>query len=109
MENELRDIVLFLRWLSTTGLGGAAISAFFEKFAWFQKLTKTIKFRLVAVVTVVIPLLARVLELNVPVEFWQSLQPYWDAVVTGLLLFGSSQAYHWLNSAHITRQKLLNR
>lgn len=73
---------------------GAVISFLFEKFSWFQRLSKDEKFWLIFGLSVGLPLLAQAALQFVPPEIWNVLEPWWQSLASGFLIWAGSQAVH---------------
>lgn len=69
-----------LIWL--TGAGALfVVSKAVEKWAWFQDLEAETKQLLATVLASAVAVIAYILQVYVPVEFWEVLTPYWTLIV----------------------------
>lgn len=93
-EDNQMSLVELLSTLAAGGLLGGIIAFLAERFEWFQGLSSKAKFWLIGGISIGIPLIAQALLLNVPAEFWQSLEPYWRAALAGGTVWLGSQLVH---------------
>jgi len=89
-------LVDVVRLLATGGGIGALLSFLLERVSWFQALSSSARYWIVLVVSVGLPVLATVALQFVPAGVWEALQPYWNALAAGFLVWLSSQAAHKL-------------
>ncbi len=89
----LIDVVRLL----ATGAGVGAIVAFLmERSAWFQGLGSQARWWLILAISMLLPILATAALQFVPVSVWEMLQPYWNALAAGFMVWLGSQAAHKL-------------
>lgn len=95
---NILSLVEVVRLLATGGGIGAILSFLLERVDWFQKLPSQARYWLILAVSIGLPVLATVALQFVPAAVWEALQPYWNALAAGFLVWLSSQAAHkWLN------------
>ena len=91
--DKLVNIVALL----AQGVGvGAVIAFLFERVEWFQGLNSKAKYWVIFSLSVGLPLLAQILIQNLPGAFWDAIEPYWQALATGLIFWAGSQGVHLL-------------
>ena len=88
---EIPDILTVLQLLVKGVASGFVLSFLAEKVKWFQGLESSKKSWLIFGVSLGLPLLGQVLIQFVPVEFWAVVQPYWNALATGFIIWTASQ------------------
>jgi hypothetical protein len=87
----LTDVLAML----ASGVGvGAVIAFLFENIAWFKGLSPSAKWWTILLLSVGLPVLATVALQFIPPPVWILIQPYWNAVATGFLIWAGSQAFH---------------
>lgn len=80
-----------------TGFGvGAILSFLFRQFAWFKNLSTKVKWWIVFLTSVLLPLFAQIALQFVPAEVWVALEPYWQSIALGFLTWIGSQVVHLL-------------
>jgi len=85
----------------TGGAGVAVIVAFlFERVAWFQKLPPDAKWWAILGMCVGLPVVATTLLQFVPPTVWATVEPFWQSLATGFLIWAGSQVAHRLNVQH---------
>ena len=94
----LPDVLAML----ASGIGvGAVIAFLFEKIKWFQGMSPNKRWWTVFVLSLGLPVLARVALQFVPPDVWAMIEPYWSAIATGFLIWAGSQAFHLYYSKRI--------
>ena len=88
---EIPDILTVLQLLVSGVASGFVLSFLAEKVKWFQTLESSKKGWLVFGVSMFLPLLGQALIQFVPVEFWNVVQPYWQAIGTGFIVWTAAQ------------------
>ena len=93
--------------LLAQGIGVGGVLAFlFERVGWFQKLQGDAKWWTVLVISVGLPLAARLLVQFVPVDVWAAIEPYWQTLAAGFLVWLGSQVAHLLEKRLATANSL---
>ncbi len=91
---DIPGLVEVLKML-TAGVGvGAVISFLFEKITFFQNLSSQAKWWVVFGLSLGLPLAAQVALQFVPPDVWAMLEPYWQALAAGFLVWVGSQVVH---------------
>ncbi len=81
-----------------SGVGvGAVISFLFAKIPWFGTLSSSAKTWIVFGISIGLPVAATAALQFVPAEVWAKLEPYWQAVATGFLIWAGSQVVYVVN------------
>ena len=79
------------------GVGlGAVIAFLFENVGWFQELPSNIKWWVILCLSLALPVLAQLAVQLVPADVWALLEPYWQALAAGFLVWAGSQGTHLL-------------
>jgi len=98
MQSSLVDVLA----LMAQGIGVGAVLAFlFEHVAWFQQQEPRIKWWLIFGLSLALPLAAQLLLQLVPAEVWKLLEPYWQALAAGFLVWAGSQGTHLLFNKYL--------
>ena len=91
---QIPNIFDVLSLLVSGVASGYILSFLAEKTNLFQKLSSQAKSWLIFAVSILLPVLGQVLIQFVPVTFWEVVQPYWQALATGFVVWlGSQYAY----------------
>lgn len=85
-----------LRLAGTTIGAGMVISFLLTRVAWFQELTGDKRFWVVLALSLVIPIAATLVVQLVPPETLATLEPYWQALAAGFIVFIGTQAQYFL-------------
>jgi hypothetical protein len=91
---QVPSLVEFLRLLASGVIVGPAIAFLFERFKWFQNLSSDGRFWVVFALSIGLPLLGATLLQFVPADVWTQLDPFWNALATGVLIWVGSQLAH---------------
>jgi len=75
---------------------GAVIAFLFEHVGWFQSLPSNVKWWGILGMSIVFPLLAQIAVQLIPPDVWAMLEPYWQALAAGFLVWAGSQGTHVL-------------
>lgn len=87
--------------LLAQGVGvGTVLSFLLEKVPRFQKLSSDAKWYFTLALSVLLPLGATLALQYVPPEVWVQIEPYWQALMLGLLTWGGSQVAHKLDKSN---------
>ena len=106
---EIPNLVTVLTMLAT-GVGVGAVLAFlFEKIVWFQNMEPKIKWWVVLVLSIGLPIVARLLIQLVPADVWALLEPYWQSIAAGFLIWAGSQAWHLADKYAQKTEEFINR
>jgi hypothetical protein len=78
-----------------SGIGvGAVIAFLFERIKWFQNMAPNTKWWTIFLLSLGLPVLARVALQFMPPDIWAKIEPYWISLATGFLVWAGSQAFH---------------
>jgi hypothetical protein len=88
------SLVEFLKLLASGVIVGPAIAFLFERFKWFQNLSSDGRFWVVFALSIGLPMLGTVLLQFVPANVWATLEPFWAALATGVMIWVGSQLAH---------------
>ena len=91
---DVPKLVEFLAMVAGGGFSSVVVAFLLEHWPWFQSLESETKKWIVLAVYVVLPVGATALLQNVPPEFWEVLQPYWNALALGFVGWVGSQIAH---------------
>lgn len=81
--------------LLATGIGvGGVVSFLLEQTGAFQRLSPDAKRWTTFALCIAIPALAQIAIQFVPPDVWPVLEPYWQAVAAGFLIWAGSQMTH---------------
>lgn len=86
----------FLQMLIAGGVTGYIVQFLAEKSAWFQKLGANTKLAIVFALSMLLPLMGQVIALNVPSDVMAMIEPYYNALAAGFIVFLASQGWHKL-------------
>ena len=96
MDGNIPALVAVLTLLAQ-GIGVGGVLAFlFERVRWFQNLQGDAKWWTILVISVGLPLAARLLVQFVPADVWAAIEPYWQTLAAGFLVWLGSQLMHLL-------------
>lgn len=87
-----------LRLLGTTVGAGMVISFLLTRVSWFAALTGDKRFWIVFGLSQVIPLAATLVAQLVPASTLMALEPYWQSLAAGFIVFIGTQAQYALAS-----------
>lgn len=87
-----------LRLLGTTVGAGMVISFLLTRVEWFKALTGERRFWIVLGLSMLIPFAATLVTQLVPAAALIALEPYWQSLAAGFIVFIGSQAQHWLQN-----------
>lgn len=104
MENSLVDVLTVM----AQGMGvGAVIAFLFENVKWFQGLEASVKWWLILGLSVGLPLGAQLLVQLVPGDVWAMLEPFWQAIAAGFLVWAGSQGTHVLFNRYLAARTIV--
>lgn len=83
-----------VRLLAAGGGIGAVLSFLLERVPWFQRLGSQARYWLILGVCIGLPVVATILLQFVPESAWKAMEPIWNAVAAGFVVWISSQAFH---------------
>lgn len=93
----MNDSLVQVLTLLAQGVGvGATLSFLFEHIKWFQAQTPELKWWIVLGLSLLLPVLAQVAVSFIPDTFWEAIEPFWQALVAGFLIWAGSQGTHIL-------------
>ena len=96
-------IPAFLGWAASSA-GLVAIASFLlERLSGFQSLTSKQRLVIIVAVVLVIPQLVLIITKVVPNSTWATLQPYWQSLVTSIVVLSTFLASE---GAHAVDKKL---
>ncbi len=87
-----------LRLLGTTVGAGMVISFLLTRVDWFKALTGDKRFQIVFGLSMLIPFAATLVTQLVPATVLIALEPYWQSLAAGFIVFIGSQAQYWLQN-----------
>ena len=91
---QIPNIFEVLSLLVSGVASGFVLSFLAEKTTLFQKLSSQAKTWVVLGISIGLPVIGQVLIQFVPPSFWEAVQPYWQALATGFVVWmGSQYAY----------------
>lgn len=77
------------------GIGvGAVIAFLFERMTWFQSLPTNARWWLILGVSLLLPLGAQLALQLVPPSIWATIEPYWQSLVAGFMIWAGAQGAH---------------
>ena len=103
---QVPSLVEFLRLLASGIIVGPAIAFLFERFKWFQNLSSDGRFWVVLALSIGLPMLGTILLQFVPADVWVQLEPFWNALATGVLIWVGSQLAHRFEQKRADRLSL---
>ncbi len=86
-----------LRLAGTTVGAGMVISFLLTRVPWFQSLTGDKRFWIVFALAQGVPLVATLIVQLVPAQVLISLEPYWQSISAGFIVFIGTQAQYFLS------------
>lgn len=89
-----------LRLLGTTVGAGMVISFLLTRVAWFSTLAGERRFWVVFGLSMVIPFAATLAIQLVPQSTWLALEPYWQSIAAGFIVFIGSQVQYALTAGN---------
>lgn len=93
---QLIDIVVMLA--QVIGVG-AVLKFLFDQFKWFANLPADKKRLVVLGISIGLPILATVALQFIPPDVWNAIEPYWQVIARGFLLFAGTQVVHKVDKA----------
>jgi hypothetical protein len=90
-------LVTVLTMLASGAGVGVVISFLFTKFTWFNTLSSSAKSWIVFGMAIGLPVAATAALQFIPAGVWTQLEPYWQAIATGFLIWAGSQAVYVVN------------
>ena len=91
---DIPSLVEAVGMLASGAAVGAVISFLAERLGLFQNLSPKAKQAVMFVLSLGLPLGAMLLLQYIPADTWATLEPYWQAVATGFLIWLGSQVTH---------------
>lgn len=91
---EVPSLVETLGKIASSAVTGAIVSFLAERSGLFQNLEPKVKQAVVFVVSLGLPLGAFLLLQYVPADVWAALEPYWQVLAAGFLVWLGSQVTH---------------
>jgi hypothetical protein len=91
-----------LRLIGTTVGAGMVISFLLTRVTWFKNLTGERRFWVVFALCMVIPLAATLALRLIPATVLQDLEPYWQSIAAGFIVFIGSQVQYALTAGRQT-------
>lgn len=95
---KIPTLIDALRLLGTTVGAGMVISFLLTRVEWFKALTGERRFWIVLGLSQIVPLAATLVVQLVPAATLIALEPYWQSLAAGFIVFIGSQAQHWLQN-----------
>ncbi len=95
---QIPTLIDALRLLGTTVGAGMVISFLLTRVEWFKALTGDKRFWIVFGLSMLIPFLATLVTQLVPAAALIALEPYWQSLAAGFIVFIGSQAQYFLQN-----------
>lgn len=93
---QVPTLIDALRLLGTTVGAGMVISFLLTRVAWFVALTGDKRFWIVLGLSQIVPLAATLVVQLVPAATLMALEPYWQSLAAGFIVFIGTQAQYLL-------------
>ena len=98
MSHSLVDVLS----LMAQGAGvGAVLSFLFERVGWFQQLKPEARWWVIFALSLGLPVAAQMAVQLAPPSIWTILEPYWQALAAGFLIWAGSQGTHKLFNQYL--------
>jgi len=98
MNQGLLDVLTLL----AQGVGVGAVLAFlFEHVGWFQQMKPDARWWIIFGLSLGMPIAAQLAVQLIPASVWAMLEPYWQALVAGFLVWAGSQGTHKLFNQYL--------
>jgi len=95
---KIPTLIDALRLLGTTVGAGMVISFLLTRVEWFKALTGEKRFWIVLGLSMLIPFAATLVTQLVPAAALIALEPYWQSLAAGFIVFIGSQAQYFLQN-----------